>query len=358
MDLASFRNEIARVVAAIQPARRTPMHHEIWLRACAEAINPDDEFEIIVAGDQQNASAAAPFRHRKSLLTRRLFLLGAEDVWLHSDVLYEDERSARHLAEAVVHRGLPARFGHFPGESLFADALQKAARGKGFVVADAVAGSPYIRLDESWREPEQKLKAKRRSDLRRRRKKAEKAHGELLVEILTPGPEEVEALFDETLVIETRGWKGRAGTALKFDQAKCAFFRSYLALASDAGLIRIALLRIAGKTAAFSIGAVCDGAFWGFRTGYDEAYSECSPGFVLFIEQARYAAEAGLSTIEFLGQPEPWTKEWTTAERPKLRLRFYPYNLAGAGAFVGDGLHVTARRVESWVQSRASCNAA
>lgn len=358
MDLASFLNEIARVAAAIEPARLTPMHHEMWLRACAEAINPDDEFEIIVTGDKQNPCAAAPFRRRSSLLTKRLFLLGAEDIWLHSDVLYKDDSAALSLAEAVVHRGLPARFGHFPGESQFADALKKAARGKGLVVADAVAGSPFIRLDESWREPEQKLRAKRRSDLRRRQKKAEKKHGEVVVEILTPGPEEVEALYDETLDIETSGWKGRAGTALKFDHEKSAFFRSYLALASDAGLIRIARLRIAGKTAAFSIGAVCDGSFWGFRTGYDEAYRDFSPGVILFIAQARYAAEAGLSTIEFLGRPEPWTKEWTKDERPKVRLRFYPYNPVGAGALLEDGLFTANNRARRWVRSRVNKSAA
>ncbi len=352
MDLASFRNEIARVAAAVQPARPTPMHHEIWLRACAEAIRPEDDFEVVVAGDHRRPSAAAPFRQRKSHLIPRLFLLGAEDVWLHSDVLYEDDSAARDLAEAVLRRGMPARFGHFPGESRFAGALKNAARGKGVLVAAPVDGSPFLKLDETWLDPEQKLKAKRRSDLRRRRKKAKNMFGEITVDNVTPDPPVMEALFNETLEIEASGWKGRAGTALKFDQDKCAFFRRYLELASEAGLIRVFLLRIAGKTAAFSIGAVSDGSFWGFRTGYDDAYKEASPGVLLLIEQFRYAAEAGLSTVEFLGQTEPWTKEWTTDERPKLRLRYYPYNFVGACAFIEDGLRATAKRAKSWAQTR------
>ena len=163
MDLPIFQNEIARVSAAVQPARRTPMHHEMWLQACAETINPDDKFEMVVAGDRNNPSAAAPFRLQKSLLIPRLFLLGAEDVWLHSDVLYEDNDAALNLARAVVERGLPARFGHFPALSHFADALKTAAVGKGYVLASKLPGLAFVRLDDRWRAPEENFPTSRRA---------------------------------------------------------------------------------------------------------------------------------------------------------------------------------------------------
>ena len=354
MDLPIFQNEIARIAAAVQPARRTPMHHEMWLQACAETINPDDKFEMVVAGDRNNPSAAAPFRLQKSLLIPRLFLLGAEDVWLHSDVLYEDNDAALNLARAVVERGLPARFGHFPALSHFADALKTAAVGKGFVVADVIEGSPYIQIDETWREPEAKLRSKRRSDLRRRRKKAEKAFGAVTTKMLTPSPDEIDALYKVAVGIESRGWKGREQTSLANDQRQNAFFRRYLQLASEAGMVRIFFLHIGEEVAAFQIGVVSDNAFWGFRTSYDESYRDYAPGILLFLEVVRYVANAGLSTHEFLGRPEPWTKEWTSDLRPKLRLRFYPYNIVGAGAFIEDGLHFTAKRSKSWAKSRAT----
>lgn len=352
MDVASFRKEIARLTDAVACARATPMHHEIWFRACADTIKPDDEFEIIVAGDPQDPRAAAPFRRRRAGLTSRLFLLGAEDLWLHSDVLYEDENAASDLAAAIVKRALPARFGHFPGESTFVGALKTAAAGKGFVVADAVEGSPYIKLDESWREPEKKLRSKRRSDLRRRKKKAEQAHGKVAIEVLTPTANEVDSLYDKALDIETRGWKGRAGSAMVFDENKSVFFRQYLRLACDAGIARMCFLHIGGTPAAFQIGAASDAAFWGFRTGYDEAYRDFAPGILLFLEVVRYAANSGLSTHEFLGRQEPWTKEWTQDVRPLHRLRYYPFNANGATAFVSDGLAAAARRADSAIRSR------
>ena len=352
MDVASFRNEIARLTGAIACARSTPMHHEIWLTACAETISPDDDFEIVTAGDPHSPRAAAPFRRRRSGLSTRLFLLGAEDLWLHSDVLYEDEKAASELAEAVVRRALPVRFGHFPGDSPFVDALKTAAAGNGYVVADAVEGSPYIALDPTWREPEKKLRSKRRSDLKRRRKKAEQAHGEVTVEILTPTADEVEALYDQALDIETRGWKGRAQSAMVFDEHKSVFFRRYLRLACDAGIARMCFLYIGGTPAAFQIGVASDAGFWGFRTGYDETYRDYAPGILLFLEVVRYVANAGLSTHEFLGRQEPWTKEWTEDVRPLHRLRYFPYNANGAAAFASDGLAAVGRRAKRTILSQ------
>lgn len=352
MDVASFRNEIAHLTDAIACARSTPMHHEIWLRACAETIRPDDAFEIITAGDPPRPCAAAAFRRRRSVLSTRLFLLGAEDLWLHSDVMYEDQKAASELAEAIVRRGLPARFGHFPGASAFVEALKTAAAGKGHVVADAIEGSPYIALDPSWREPEKKLRSKRRSDLKRRRKKAEQAHGAVSVEILTPTADEIDALYDQALDIETRGWKGRTQSAMVFDDNKSVFFRQYLRLASDAGIARMCFLHIGGTPAAFQIGVASDAGFWGFRTGYDETYRDFAPGILLFLEVVRYSANAGLATHEFLGRQEPWTKEWTEDVRPLHRLRYFPYNPNGATALASDALAAAARRAKHTIQSR------
>ena len=345
MDIDLFQREMARLVSAIAPMRPSPMLHEIWFRACAEGLNPDEDFEIISVDSAGKPVAAAAFVRRRRLVSS-LCLLGAEDLWEPSDLLYEDRTAASALAEKIVKRGLPVRFGHFVEESFFVEALQKAAHGKGFVMADPVGGAPYIRLDDSWRAPEKKFSKRKQADLRRRRKKAN-ARGAMDTEIITPRTNEVDALLDEAIRVEGSGWKGRSGTALKSNKKQQAFFRTYARLASEAGIFRLAFLRIGGQTAAVRICVECDGKFWGFKTGYDETFKEFSPGMFLFIDIVRHAANAGLSTHEFLGNAAQWTREWTTDEHPLIRFRYYPFNIAGAAALCWDGVAATARRLKT-----------
>ena len=104
-------------------------------------------------------------------------------------------------------------------------------------------------------------------------------------------------------------------------------------------------MRIDGKAVAATIAAQCDDAFWQFKIGYDEAYKECSPSKLLLAETVRHAARAGLSRYEFLGSAS-WIEDWTTSVRPSLRLRYYPYNPAGAAAVVSDAIAAVARRAK------------
>ncbi len=345
MDADSFQHEIARLTAAITPLRPSPMLHDIWFRACALGLNAGGNFEIISADREAKPIAAAAFVIQGRIIPR-LTLLGAEELWEPSDVLYEDEIAATALAKMIVGRGLPARFGHFFGDSLFVEALRKAAKDKGFVMADPVGGAPFIRLDDTWREPEKKFSKRKQADLKRRRKKAN-ARGVMETEIITPQSDTLEELLNEAIRVEGSGWKGRSGTALKSNKKQESFFRHYARLASEAGILRLVFLRIGGQTAAVRIGVECENKFWGFKTGYDEAFKEFSPGMFLFVDNVRHAANAGLSTHEFLGNAAPWTREWTSDEHPLIRLRYYPYNVAGAAAFCRDGITAAAKRVKA-----------
>ena len=325
------------------------MLHEIWLRACALSLKDNTQFEIVSAFNRDRPTAAAIFS-RTGKITPRLHLLGAEELLYPTDVLYEDACAAEALAKAVVNRKLPVSFGHFRADSAFVEALAKESRGGALVLATEMNGAPYIRFDETWREPEKKLKSRRRSDLRRRLKKAE-ALGAVAFEMFAPKPHEVDALIDEAIAVEAKSWKGRSRTALAYDQTQQAFFRHYARLASETGILRLAFMRIDGEAAAMQIAALCDNAFWGFKSGYDETYREYSPGMILFLEVVRYAVNAGVATHEFLGKPAPWTREWTTHQHPIVRLRLYPFNPAGAAALIPDGVIAVTKRAQRWLKS-------
>lgn len=343
--------EISRVTAAIALVRPTPMRHAIWYQACAEAIGPDDAFETIIAGDPQTPRAAAFFRKKAQFIFQRLLLLGGEDIPLHTDVLYESDEAARALAEEIVNRKLPARFGYVTAHSRFVDALKHVARGKAFIVSSAIDGAPFLRLDETFLHPEQRFNKRKQADLRRRRRKLE-SQGEVDISIACPRPNEVDGLLDEFMELEASGWKGRAESALVYDPDSQAFFRRYGRLASEAGIFRFSALRVDGKLIAARIGAQCDGSFWGFKSGYDESYKNCSPGVLLFLDVLRHAYEQEQASYEFLGALEPWIKDWTSDTHPKIRLRYYPYNFAGAAALSMDGSAALLHRVRKSMSAR------
>jgi CelD/BcsL family acetyltransferase involved in cellulose biosynthesis len=84
---------------------------------------------------------------------------------------------------------------------------------------------------------------------------------------------------------------------------------------------------------------------WLLKVGYDQRFAAASPGMLLLRDSIRYAAEAGLSTYEFLGSAESWTRVWTATERPCISLRVYPLGARGLAALTVD---LAARGYHKW----------
>lgn len=350
LDLDGVRRTAA-ALAAIDVPRRTPMLHEIWLRACAEAFHPDGRFEVITAGPAENPTAGLAFARVGTGPLPRLTLLGAEDLWEPGDAFYRDDAAAAELATALIGRGLPIRFGHFAADSPLLAGLERAARGRALVVTDPVAGSPYIRLDETWRHPETKFSPRSQRDLRRKRRKAE-ALGTVSFDAHEPDPDAVGPLLERAIAVEAASWKSRSRTALAVDETLRRFFAVYARLASEAGILRMFFLRIDDVPVAVQVAVVCDDAYWQLKMGYDEAYRDCSPGALLMLEVVRWSALQGLGTFEFLGKSAAWTRQYSEIERPNVRLRVYPLNPVSAAVLATDGIAVAARRARRFLRNR------
>ena len=110
-----------------------------------------------------------------------------------------------------------------------------------------------------------------------------------------PGPTGVEAFFE----VERKGWKGARGDALADDPARLAFARAALHAFDRAG--RLDALTLTLDDAPLAAGLVLkagDRAFY-WKTAYDEAYSEASPGVQLTLAHSRRLAETpGLALVD------------------------------------------------------------
>ena len=342
---------------AVAPERRTPMQQHIWARAAKETLSPNAPVDVAAVGGSQTPLALAPFGRRPGW-PARLMLLGAEELSESVEVVYRSVEHLELLAEELAATRLPQTFGHYLADTPFIAALRRANRGRGIVVARPLPhrACPSIELDRSWVEPESHFTSKRRSDFRRMQRTAEKL-GELKVEITSPARTAVPALLDEALEIETRGWKGRAGTAVAHNEEQARFYRRYAEYAANSGILRLCFLRLDGKAVAMQMAVETEARFWLLKIGYDETFKRCSPGNLLLRETISYAAAHGLKSYEFLGKEADWTTLWTQNARPVVALRTYPFNFAGAAAAALDFLHLARQRLANWQARRSSLTA-
>jgi CelD/BcsL family acetyltransferase involved in cellulose biosynthesis len=169
------------------------------------------------------------------------------------------------------------------------------------------------------------LSAEGRDTLRRALQAAE-CRGQLATEIHTPDLNDLAELLDAALAV--------AGHGRELNQD--VFLRQYAEAACIDGMLRIALLRIGDRVAAAQIGVESAAAFWLLTEGEASCFGDCAPGRLLLRETIRYAAEAALSSFEFLGNTAAVSKDWTTSERACVSLRAYPLNPRGLAALVAD----------------------
>jgi CelD/BcsL family acetyltransferase involved in cellulose biosynthesis len=314
-----------------------------WSRAWSTRMGRDG-VRIAFLGTPDRPLAIGPLAEDRSRWPRRLELLGSRALGEPTDLLWSSQEALEQLAGFLVRLGEPLSLRRIPEHSRTPEALRKAFRFRGIVLCRPDLGCPYIPLDESWKEPEQHLNARRRSDLRRARRRAE-ALGAVSTEVLSPRPHELEALLERGYAVEAKSWKGVEGTALAVDATRGAFFKEYARRACEEGILRLCFLSIADRPVATQIAVEHGSGFWLLKIGYDAEFSRCSPGNLLLAETIGYAATKGLKSYEFLGTVESWTRVWTTRERRCQSLRAYPVTLRGMAALAEDGFAWLGRRI-------------
>ena len=326
-DLAGLMPGWARLAARVGT---TPVQDAIWSAACPETVDEGLPLSMVVVGSVHEPRALAPLARHGS----QLELLGAASLAEPSDLLAEDEDALRELAARIAALKTPVVLHRLPASSPSIAALKQAFRPFGLVITRESSAHAVIRLDEEWTKPEGRLSSRRASDLRRARRRAE-AEGNIEVELLSPGTDELSDLLDEAFAIEARSWKGREGTALAVDGERGAFYRRFSNLAAERGELRIAFLSLGGKRVAMQLAVEWDSRLWLLKIGHDEAVKRCSPGMLLLLEVVRAAAAEDLQAVQLLGGIEPWTSMWTEDVERCTTLAAYPPGMGSLAAALG-----------------------
>lgn len=347
--LRSFA-ELASLAASwtgLRSALDSPMQTPAWLEA-AGATFSDLEPHFVCVLERRDTGpptlAALAALARRPGRGRRLENLAGRELAEPLDVLWRDEEALAELCGHLADERRPLLLARQPLDSPALSALRAAYRGRAAVAVTGRRGLPVIDLDPDATGNGAQLSSRRRSDLRRARRRAE-AIGAVETDVLAPHPDELDALLATALEVEAASWKGRAGSALLHDPARLGFFRRYARAAAAAGELRIAFLRIGGSPAAMQLAVVHGDAWWVLKIGYDERFARCSPGQLLFGETVATAARAGLERYELLGGSDPWTRAWTTRERPCATVLVYPARPAVLPLLVADAGRLAQREL-------------
>lgn len=159
------------------------------------------------------------------------------------------------LANVIAHQGRQAETVHLEQRAMLASNL-----------------SPDDYLEVS-------LSGKKRKELRRQARRLSE-EGDLAFTRMIDSTD-IGRWCDDFLLLESAGWKGKAGSALASDKGTERMFRESLSGAAERGRLERLSLTLDGRPLAMLANFLAAPGAFSFKTAFDEAYARYSPGVLL-----------------------------------------------------------------------------
>jgi CelD/BcsL family acetyltransferase involved in cellulose biosynthesis len=187
-----------------------------------------------------------------------------------------------------------------------------------------------LRIDGSWSKYVEGLSRNHRRQMRRAEKKASQMGGVELRVVRDARPDEVEPLLRRGFEVEDRGWKGREGTSVLSVPGMFAYFLAQARHMAAWGQLQLTFLEHGGQPIAFEYGWLSKGVYQAVKIGYDEAFSELTPGQLIrwrLFEQLH--REEWCRAIDFIGPGTRATGLWANDQYVLGRVIMAPRRLSG-----------------------------
>jgi CelD/BcsL family acetyltransferase involved in cellulose biosynthesis len=191
--------------------------------------------------------------------------------------------------------------------------------------------SPIIELSGSFAEYRQRMRAKSRAGLDRRRRNLERMHD--VIFSVVDVPVDLDDELDRGFAVESSGWKGNHGTAIVSAPETETFYRELARRFAEKGQLRLSSITADGKEIAFDFSLLSGNRLYLLKTGYDEDYGRFSPGLLLRMAIIERCFELGLDAHELLGDTAEWKTRFATSERRHCVLRSFRRDAGGLSAY-------------------------
>jgi CelD/BcsL family acetyltransferase involved in cellulose biosynthesis len=188
----------------------------------------------------------------------------------------------------------------------------------------------FIALQGSFGEYLRQRPKNLRANLRRYEARLQK-YGESQFVTVT-NPAELPAAVARYAEIESRGWKGRAGTAVQDSNGQRLFYTDLLVALSRHGGAEVHELHLNGQLIASRLVVTDDKLVVILKTTYLERFADCSPGNLLLsrVVERAFKHHAG-KRIEFCTNANPDQQAWATGTQDIVNVEYCRWNWLGAG---------------------------
>jgi CelD/BcsL family acetyltransferase involved in cellulose biosynthesis len=164
------------------------------------------------------------------------------------------------------------------------------------------------------------------SNFRKRLKKDRKKLNELpdvAFEVYT-GREAAPDMLDRFAEVEAAGWKGRGGSAIASSEALLRFYRMLVKRLYRRGCLEWHFLSTGAQTIAGHLAVRSGRTLTLWKIGYNEEFSHCSPGVMLFERAVQNAFERDDVDGFDLVSDKDWHDNWRAEKQPYLDVWLYP----------------------------------
>jgi CelD/BcsL family acetyltransferase involved in cellulose biosynthesis len=175
-------------------------------------------------------------------------------------------------------------------------------------------------FDEYWKARDGKLRQETNRRLKRLREASIEPRLELVKETAA-----VAAGIEEFGRLESAGWKGREGTAVRADNKQGDFYKSLLASFCSTGKGRIYRYWFGPSVAAMQLCIEGERTIVFLKTTYDENFKNHGPGILMqYAIMQQLFAEGTLDKVEFYGRSgQPQTKWCDNQIRTMYHVNYY-----------------------------------
>ena len=304
-----------------------PMQTHAWSLAAARTLHARERLNVIVIFRGDQLAAVAPLVEVRRRGARWFEFLGGDRLYEPMRLLAESDEAREALSRQIARLRRPMLLQRLD-RGPWTDGIRREARGRAITLTARSSPCLHVALTGRFEDLMARVSSERAATLRRKRRQLER-FGAVRVECVRPAPAEVDAVLREAFEVESRGWKGKTGSAVMCQPDLFEFFRQVASSFAANGALLVRRLLVGDEVAAVHVGLVQSNRCYELKIGFDEKWARQSPGMLLTLECLRDGFARGLEAHEFLGASAAWQVPFATGERRLENLALYPLNFTG-----------------------------
>jgi CelD/BcsL family acetyltransferase involved in cellulose biosynthesis len=340
---SGLRAEVVDSIAALEPYRddwnrlaletpqKLPMLSHAWVSSYLENfLNPDETWCCIFAFDGDRLVGLLP------VIITPFRILGlnrprlATPFNLHTfsvDFLSAAERQNEIVPFLLttLFKIQKASFGfainRLPETTPTLDALANNIEGAG-LIRDFAGYASIIKIEGAIDDFHKRLSRNFSRNLTKAHNKLAKLPN--VKTVFLTGADATENELPLLMKVEASGWKKKEGTAIEQSPTLVSFYTALTKRLSALGWLEWHFLKTDGRVIAGQLGVKMGRTLALFKIGYDEEYSYCSPGNILFESVVERAYSQGDTDEINCITDMAWHDNWVMDKRPHYDLWIYP----------------------------------